>query len=148
MSNPLMRLEAATLLDAAKKLEDPPVVSMPALLEIERLDSDLSRKFKDKLKIQSSLTRSLVSFQANKARAVYRWYKYKEAFSASLIEHLLSQYTITAGKILDPFAGSGSTGCACALEGFDFIGIEQSQEYVEIAKARIGHWREAQMEIA
>jgi site-specific DNA-methyltransferase (adenine-specific) len=33
--------------------------------------------------------------------------------------------------------GSGSTGKACAYEGFDFIGIDQSAEYVEIAKARI-----------
>jgi hypothetical protein len=32
-----------------------------------------------------NLTRSLLSFQANKTRAAYRWYKYKEAFSASFI---------------------------------------------------------------
>jgi DNA modification methylase len=39
--------------------------------------------------------------------------------------------------VLDPFMGSGSTGKACAYEGFDFIGIDQSAEYVEIARARI-----------
>jgi site-specific DNA-methyltransferase (adenine-specific) len=33
--------------------------------------------------------------------------------------------------------GSGSTGKACAYEGFEFIGIDQSAEYVEIAQARI-----------
>jgi site-specific DNA-methyltransferase (adenine-specific) len=33
--------------------------------------------------------------------------------------------------------GSGSTGKACAYENFDFIGIDQSAEYVEIARARI-----------
>ena len=41
------------------------------------------------------------------------------------------------GIVLDPFMGSGSTGKACAYEGFDFIGIDQSAEYVEIARARI-----------
>ena len=41
--------------------------------------------------------------------------------------------------VLDPFAGSGTTGIACALEGFDFTGIEREAEYVEIARKRIAH---------
>jgi hypothetical protein len=43
------------------------------------------------------------------------------------------------GTILDPFAGSGSTGIAAILEGFDFIGVEQDAEYLAIARARIAH---------
>lgn len=43
------------------------------------------------------------------------------------------------GTILDPFAGSGSTGLAAILEGFDFIGIESDPEYIEIARRRIAH---------
>ena len=38
--------------------------------------------------------------------------------------------------MLDPFCGSGSTGKAALLEGFQFVGIEREDEYVEIAKAR------------
>lgn len=41
--------------------------------------------------------------------------------------------------ILDPFMGSGTTGCAAALEGFEFIGIEREPEYMQIAEARIRH---------
>jgi len=41
--------------------------------------------------------------------------------------------------ILDPFMGSGTTGCAAMLEGFDFIGIEREPEYMQIAEARIRH---------
>ena len=41
------------------------------------------------------------------------------------------------GLILDPFAGSGSTGKGAILEGFRFIGIEQDAEYIEIARRRI-----------
>ena len=41
------------------------------------------------------------------------------------------------GTVLDPFMGSGSTGKAAIYEGFDFIGIDQSAEYCEIARARI-----------
>jgi len=54
--------------------------------------------------------------------------------------------TPTGGVVLDPFMGSGSTGCAAVLEGRSFIGIDQSAEYVEIAKARIEHWREQALE--
>jgi site-specific DNA-methyltransferase (adenine-specific) len=55
----------------------------------------------------------------------------------SLMQYLVRLVTPPSGVVLDPFMGSGSTGKACAYEGFKFIGIEQSAEYVEIAKARI-----------
>ena len=38
--------------------------------------------------------------------------------------------------ILDPFMGSGSTGKAAALEGFEFVGIERNPEYFKIAEKR------------
>ena len=55
----------------------------------------------------------------------------------SLMQYLVRLVTPGGGTVLDPFMGSGSTGKACAYEGFDFIGIDQSAEYVEIARARI-----------
>ena len=54
-----------------------------------------------------------------------------------LMRYLCRLVTPPNGTVLDPFTGSGSTGKAAVLEGFNFIGIEQSAEYVEIAKARI-----------
>lgn len=42
--------------------------------------------------------------------------------------------------ILDPFCGSGTTGIACALEGFDFIGIEEDAAFARDARLRIAHW--------
>ena len=54
-----------------------------------------------------------------------------------LMRYLCRLVTPPNGLILDPFTGSGSTGKAAVKEGFSFIGIEQSAEYVEIAKARI-----------
>ena len=47
---------------------------------IEKLNLEAETRWADKLRLDDSLTRSLVSFQANKGRAVYRWFKYKEAF--------------------------------------------------------------------
>jgi len=57
--------------------------------------------------------------------------------STALMRYLCKLITPPGGVILDCFMGSGSTGKAAALEGFDFIGIEQSAEYCEIAKRRI-----------
>ena len=55
----------------------------------------------------------------------------------SLMQYLVRLVTPQGGTVLDPFMGSGSTGKACAYEGFDFVGIDQSTEYYEIARARI-----------
>ena len=54
-----------------------------------------------------------------------------------LMRYLCRLVTPPGGIVLDPFMGSGSTGKAAALEGFQFIGIEREAEYCEIAKARI-----------
>lgn len=54
-----------------------------------------------------------------------------------LMRYLCRLVTPPGGKVLDPFAGSGSTGRGAVLEGFQFTGIEMSEEYVEIARARI-----------
>ena len=54
-----------------------------------------------------------------------------------LMRYLCRLVTPPGGVVLDPFTGSGSTGKAALLEGFQFIGIEREQEYIEIASARI-----------
>ena len=54
-----------------------------------------------------------------------------------LMRYLCRLITPSNGTVLDPFTGSGSTGKAAVLEGFNFIGVEQSEEYIAIAKARI-----------
>lgn len=95
-----------------------------ALAQIELLDRRLENRFHGKFAVQSALSRQLVSFQANKTRPVYRWYKYKEGFSASLVEYLLEKYTIEQGRILDPFAGSGTALFVANDLGIDADGIE------------------------
>ena len=55
----------------------------------------------------------------------------------SLMRWLVRLVTPPGGLVLDPFCGSGTTGVACAEEGFPFIGMEINEEYVEIASERI-----------
>lgn len=55
----------------------------------------------------------------------------------TLMQYLVRLVTPPNGTVLDPFLGSGSTGKAAMYEGFNFIGIELTPEYLPIAKARI-----------
>lgn len=61
-----------------------------------------------------------------------------------LMQYLARLITPPNGKVLDPFCGSGTTGIACKLEAFEFVGIEQDPEYTKIAQARINNWKEEQ----
>ena len=54
-----------------------------------------------------------------------------------LMRYLCRLITPPGGTVLDPFAGSGSTGKAAILEGFQFVGFELLEEHAEIANARV-----------
>ncbi|EKN4012872.1 site-specific DNA-methyltransferase [Yersinia enterocolitica] len=56
-----------------------------------------------------------------------------------LMRYLCRLITPTAGTVLDPFMGSGSTGKAALLEGYSFIGIELDPDHLVTAAARIAH---------
>jgi site-specific DNA-methyltransferase (adenine-specific) len=61
-----------------------------------------------------------------------------------LMRYLVRMVTPPNGTVLDPFMGSGSTGKASVLEGFNFIGCELDPDYIAIAEARIKHGLESQ----
>jgi site-specific DNA-methyltransferase (adenine-specific) len=58
----------------------------------------------------------------------------------ALMRWLVRLVTPPGGLVLDPFTGSGTTGIASVLEGFDFLGCELSCDSAKIARARIAHW--------
>ena len=58
-----------------------------------------------------------------------------------LIAYLVRLITPPGGTVLDPFAGSGTTGMACMREGFECVLIEREAEYVEDIKRRLAHVR-------
>jgi len=57
----------------------------------------------------------------------------------SLMTYLIKLVTPANGVVLDPFTGSGSTGKAAILEGYKFIGIELTAEYLPIIAGRLQH---------
>jgi DNA modification methylase len=58
----------------------------------------------------------------------------------ALMRHLCLLVTPPGGIVLDPFGGSGTTGCAAVLEGFRPILIEREAEYLPVIQARLKHW--------
>ena len=113
------------LVDATQEIKKTENTKADMLLEqIEELNRSLIEYFPNTLVVDNALTRKLVSFQANKTRTYYRWYKYKEAFSADLVEYLFRKYKVVESKILDPFAGAGTALFACSSLGYHAEGIE------------------------
>jgi site-specific DNA-methyltransferase (adenine-specific) len=55
--------------------------------------------------------------------------------------YLCRLVTPPKGTVLDPFAGSGSTGMACLREGFECILIEKEAEHVADCRRRLAHVR-------
>ena len=81
-------------------------------------------RLSDRMETAYNLSRKVVSFQANKDEPIYRWFKYKEGFSSSLVKYFLSEYSSKPGKVLDPFAGAGTTLFAGQELGWESHGIE------------------------
>jgi site-specific DNA-methyltransferase (adenine-specific) len=58
----------------------------------------------------------------------------------ALMRYMIRLVAPRGAVVLDPFMGSGSTGCAAMVEGMQFIGIDITPEYVDIARRRIAWW--------
>lgn len=57
--------------------------------------------------------------------------------SIALMSWLVRLITPPGGTVLDPFAGSGTTGLACAASGMSFIGVEKKHKHHETARQRL-----------
>ena len=111
--------------------------------KIVALDTELAENFKTQFSGAPFLSRKVVSFQGNKGKPAYSWYKYKEAFSAGLVEYFLRSYVGQgSGKVLDPFAGIGTTLFAASSQGIPADGIELLPIGQEIIRARLLSERE------
>jgi DNA modification methylase len=62
-----------------------------------------------------------------------------------LMRYLIKLVTPEGGVVLDPFTGSGSTGKAALLDGYQFVGAELTEEYLPIIEGRL-RWASEQVE--
>jgi hypothetical protein len=85
----------------------------------------LLRRFRSKISPNTDFNRQLVSFQANRQKPIYNWFRYKEGFSAEMVKHLIrGQFEGRSGVLLDPFAGAGTALFTGRSLGWKTIGIE------------------------
>lgn len=82
----------------------------------------LHRRYETRTVRSGVLNRRLVSYQGNKQEPGLRWMKFKEAFSKSLVEHLIDE--TGASRVLDPFSGIGTAALTSAAKGATAVGIE------------------------
>ncbi len=60
-----------------------------------------------------------------------------------LMRYLVRMITPPGGMVLDPFAGSGTTGEAAELEGVDYILIERNPQHIEDIERRLNKYIKA-----
>lgn len=77
------------------------------------------------LEITEKFDRQSVSYQLSKKDVLHSWLKYKEGFSANLVNILLDEMEAGSGDlIMDPFLGSGTTALVCQMRGINSIGYD------------------------
>lgn len=111
--------------------------NIQAIDKIKALSEKLENRFSNITVEDGNLARLSVSFQADRQWSVYRWYQYRESFSADLIHYLFNKYHVANGDILDPFAGRGtalfvSRDCRVNSHGIELLPI--GQEIIRIRK--------------
>ena len=82
----------------------------------------LHKRFEERLSVNPTLTRKMVSYQGNRSAPGFRWMKYKEGFSRELVEQLIAE--AQPRSVLDPFSGIGTTPLIAAGRGLEATGIE------------------------
>lgn len=85
----------------------------------------LEKKYSNHLEVTDKFNRQSVSYQLNKKDILHSWLKYKEGFSANLVNTLLDEMHAAMGDwIMDPFLGSGTTALVCQMRGINSIGYD------------------------
>ena len=130
MMDTLLEGVVSSMIPNAKAIDE------TATRRIATLNEHLHSEFERVMRVDDGLTRALVSFQDNKRTPGFRWYRFKEAFSATLVNGLLDEYGYSQGNLLDPFAGSGAALFAAAARGLNADGIEVLPIGQDIIKAR------------
>ena len=84
-------------------------------------------------------TKSIWSFPAESARKV----GHPAPFPIELPYRLIQLYSFEGDVVLDPFCGSGTTCVAALKTGRHFIGLDNNEDYVRLARRRISEYIES-----
>jgi len=91
----------------------------------ENARQELEKKYADILEVTSRFDRRSVSYQLSKKDRLHSWLKYKEGFSANLVNIILDDMQADKGDlVMDPFMGSGTTALVCQMRGINSVGFD------------------------
>lgn len=80
----------------------------------------------------------LVNFSQNAVVPYHQWFRYREGFSAELIQKLIKESGARNNEaIIDPFCGSGTTNVVAAAEGYNTVGLDVNPMSAFITNAKI-----------
>ncbi len=109
----------------------------------------LEKRYTPILEVTEKFDRRSVSYQRSKKDVLHSWLKYKEGFSADLVNILLDDMGAVPGDtVMDPFMGSGTTALVCQLRGINSIGYDIlpiSKVSID-AKANVMHYNIPELE--
>ncbi len=80
------------------------------------------------------------TYQGSEALAFQRWFKFKEAFSPSLVEEVISRMPERPTHVLDCFGGSGTTGIVARLLGIPSTLIEVNPFLADLIEAKFADY--------
>jgi site-specific DNA-methyltransferase (cytosine-N4-specific) len=91
----------------------------------ENARQGLEERYQNLFEETDKFDRRIVSFQGNKGQLLHSWIKYREGFSAELVDKLIDEFDIQSGDtLLEPFNGSGTTLLVAKSRGINAVGIE------------------------
>lgn len=89
------------------------------------------------LKSNKTYTKNVISSSVNSNTTLP---EIKAVMKQEVSDYFIERFTKEGNVVLDPFMGTGTTGVSCRKYNRDFIGIEISERYFEIAKERIEYY--------
>jgi DNA modification methylase len=113
------------------------MISTATSPQVDQKRTSLLNKYRARILPNPQINRSLVSFQANRNLPFFGWFKYKEGFSADLVDDLIGESGTKEGVLLDPFAGAGTALFVGSSRGLDSTGIEISPVAAYIVESRL-----------
>lgn len=84
------------------------------------------------------------NFVDNMRLPVHRWFRYSAGFSAEWVKSVVASKNHANQRVLDPFAGSGTTCLACDEMGVPSIGLEAHPFVIRVARAKLSYAADAE----
>jgi DNA modification methylase len=103
----------------------------------DRLTNGGTRKIEPKMVNPTKCRGTVWTYSTSNSEGNRLKLKHPATYPNKLAEDLIRCFSVPEDVILDPFLGSGTTAVMASRYGRQFVGIDISEEYAEIARERL-----------